>query len=120
MVNAKSVLNKCLFLQAKDKIILIFKIQNLTEHQGKGLRSILLGMDVLTILPAGSGKSLIFQSFPIVFDVIHSKPPNSPSVCWVISPLSSLMQDQVMYLNSVGIKLHLLEKIRQTTKLRGR
>ena len=61
-------------------------------------------MDVLTILPTGTGKSLIFQSFPIVFDVIHSKLPDSPSICLVISPLSSLMQDQVMYLNLVGIK----------------
>ena len=104
MANAKSVLNECLYSQAKDKIISIFKIQNLTEYQEKGLRSLLLGMDVLTILPTGSGKSLIFQSFPIVFDVIHSKPPDSPSICLVISPLSSLMQDQVMYLNSVGIK----------------
>jgi superfamily II DNA helicase RecQ len=49
-------------------------------------------------------KPLIFQSFPIIFDVMHLKPLNSPSICLVISPLSSLMQDQVMYLNSVGIK----------------
>ena len=56
------------------------------------------------ILPTGSGKSLMFQSFPIIFAVIHSKPPDSLSIGLVISPLSSLMQDQVLYLNSVGIK----------------
>ena len=91
-------------MEAKDKIISIFKIQNLTEHQEKGLRSLLLGKDVLTILPTGSGKSLTFQSFPIIFDIIYSKLPDSPSICLDISPLFSLMQDLVMYLNSVGIK----------------
>ena len=58
-------------------------------------------MDVLMILPTGSGKSLMFQSFPIVFAVIHSKLPDSLSIGLVIS---SLMQDQVLYLNLVGIK----------------
>jgi ATP-dependent DNA helicase RecQ len=104
MANARIVMKEGIYLQANDKVKKLFRIQNLTEHQEEGLKSLLNGRDVLTILPTGSGKSLIFQCFPIVFDVMHSKPPDSPSICLVISPLSSLMQDQVMYLKSVGIK----------------
>ena len=104
MANARIVMKEGIYLQANDKVKTLFRIQNLTEHQEEGLKSLLNGRDVLTILPTGSGKSLIFQCFPIVFDVMHSKPPDSPSICLVISSLSSLMQDQVMYLKSVGIK----------------
>ena len=107
MAKATSIMDEGLYFQAKCKIKSIFKLQNLTECQEKGLKCLIMGRDVLTILPTGAGKSLIFQSFPIVFDVMHLKPLNSPtppSICLVISPLSSLMQDQVMYLNSVGIK----------------
>ena len=50
-------------------------------------------------LPTGFGKSLIFQSLPIVADNVSGKPRGS-SVIVVISPLRSLMEDQVQYLNN--------------------
>ena len=58
---------------------------------------------MFVIQPTGSGKSLIFQSAPIVFDTIRLL-SNAKSIALVISPLASLMQDQVRYLKSVGIK----------------
>ena len=53
-------------------------------------------------LPTGFGKSLIFPSLPIVADIVSGKPRGS-SVIVVISPLRSLMEDQVQYLNSICI-----------------
>ena len=53
-------------------------------------------------LPTDFGKSLIFQSLPIVADIVSGKPRGS-SVIVVISPLRSLMEDQVQYLNSICI-----------------
>ena len=58
---------------------------------------------MFVIQPTGSGKSLIFQSAPIVFDTIRPL-SNAKWIALVISPLASLMQDQVRYLKSVGIK----------------
>ena len=58
---------------------------------------------MIVIQPTGSGKSLIFQSILIVFDTVRPL-SNAKSITLVISPLASLMQDQVHYLKSVGIK----------------
>ena len=57
---------------------------------------------MLVIQPTGSGKSIIFQCFPFVFDPLHEKPNTSCAL--VISPLNSLMQDQVPYFSSLGIR----------------
>jgi len=54
------------------------------------LKEIVLGKNVFVVLPTGSGKSLIFQAAPLVFDL-------------VISPLVSLMKYQVNFLSSKGI-----------------
>ena len=61
--------------------------------QEEAIDDILAKKDILTILPTGSGKSLIFQLPSLLMD----------GVTVVISPLIALMQDQVMNLNTNGI-----------------
>ena len=61
--------------------------------QEEAIEHILQKKDLLTILPTGSGKSLIFQVPTLMMS----------GVTVVISPLVALMQDQVMNLNSNGI-----------------
>ncbi|CAA6809052.1 MAG: ATP-dependent DNA helicase RecQ [uncultured Campylobacterales bacterium] len=59
---------------------------------------ILAKKDVLTILPTGSGKSLIYQLPSLMMD----------GVSVVISPLIALMQDQVMNLKHSGISAEMI------------
>ena len=63
-----------------------------------------MGRDVFVILPTGSGKSLIFQAFPLVLDHFEGNHGRHQSIVDVISPLLSSMKDQVNYLQSKGVK----------------
>ena len=62
-------------------------------HQLKVLGPLLSGRDVLAVLPTGAGKSLCFQVPALL----------APGLTLVISPLISLMQDQVGALQRRGI-----------------
>ena len=54
--------------------------------------SFLKGSDVFVSLPTGSGKSLCFALLPFVFDELYGR---NGSIAIVVSPLISLMKDQV-------------------------
>lgn len=72
----------------------IFGFSYFKEGQEQIVKNILDRNDVLAVMPTGYGKSLCFQ-FPAIIQ---------KNTTIVVSPLIALMNDQVSYLKSIGIK----------------
>jgi ATP-dependent DNA helicase RecQ len=72
----------------------VFGIQQLRDGQQRVIDSVLDGRDTLAIMPTGSGKSLCYQ--------IPARIIEGMSV--VVSPLISLMKDQLEKLDEMGVR----------------
>jgi ATP-dependent DNA helicase RecQ len=79
------------------------------HHQRKAIVAALTGRDCLAILPTGGGKSLCYQVPAMLL----------PGVTVVVSPLISLMQDQVAALRSRGLPAAYVSSTQRPTTQRA-
>ena len=91
-----------LFEEALSDSLREFKhITGLKEEQKSCLRSVAERKDVFGILLTGFRKSLIFQLLPRVMKVLWKL---ERATVLVVTPLVSIMQDQVQELNRLGLR----------------
>ncbi|WP_419834503.1 RecQ family ATP-dependent DNA helicase [Endozoicomonas atrinae] len=84
--------------QALQLLNSVFGYNEFRSHQSAIIGNILARNDTLAIMPTGGGKSICYQIPALIF----------PGLTLVISPLISLMEDQVDQLTSLGIPAALL------------
>lgn len=80
-------------MNAKETLKVYFGYDSFRDGQESIINTILSGRDALAIMPTGAGKSICYQVPALML----------PGITVVISPLISLMQDQVKALNEAGI-----------------
>jgi ATP-dependent DNA helicase RecQ len=79
--------------KAKEILKKLYGYNEYKKGQEEAINSILNGNDTVVIMPTGGGKSICYQIPALIFD----------GITMVISPLISLMKDQVDSLKTVGI-----------------
>ena len=77
----------------KEALKVLFGYDSFRTGQKSVIDSILTGRDAFAVMPTGAGKSLCYQIPAMLL----------PGITLVISPLISLMQDQVKALNGAGV-----------------
>ena len=70
----------------------------LKEEQRKAVKELLSGKDVLAVLRTGFGKSRIYQAFT----TLKNMETDGQTVVFIISPLTSIMNDQLKELKTLG------------------
>ena len=83
---------------------------SITDNQREIIFNFIRGKDVFVSLPTGAGKFLCFAVLPYLFDLLKSRVSSvgelaaeERSIVIVVSPLISLMKDQVAKFNERGL-----------------
>jgi ATP-dependent DNA helicase RecQ len=92
-------------IDLREQLQNLFGLDDFRPAQREVIEDILGGKDVLCVMPTGSGKSLCYQLPAAV----------SGGLCVVVSPLISLMEDQVQQLRDEGIPAAMLNSSLSST-----
>ena len=84
--------------RAKNILKTVFGYEGFISLQQDVIENVLSGKDTLAVMPTGGGKSLCYQIPALIFD----------GLTVVVSPLMSLMKDQMRQLTELGIPVVLL------------
>lgn len=91
--NTYSTIGNAKFDTPEEALKILFGYPAFRPGQKNIIDNILSGRDTFAVMPTGAGKSICYQIPAMLL----------PGITLVISPLISLMQDQVKALNEVGI-----------------
>ena len=95
--------------ELREKLQSLFGLDDFRPRQREVIEEVLRGRDVMCVMPTGAGKSLCYQLPAAMLD----------GLTVVISPLISLMEDQVRQLTESGIPALLLNSSLNASEQRG-
>ena len=90
------------FEAALNQVCFFFQLDALYDDQVHAIRSFLKGNNVFFCAATGYGKSIIFQCMPLLVDILSDQVVGTSTMI-VVSPLVSLMLDQVSKMRQYGI-----------------
>src|SRR5277367_4296986 len=95
--------------QLREQLQNLFGLDDFRPRQREVIEDVLRGRDVMCVMPTGAGKSLCYQLPAAMQD----------GLTIVVSPLISLMEDQVQQLTESGIPALLLNSSLNASEQRG-